>query len=104
MQELQKYIKKGFLKISTLFCTFDIRNLHTMLSQEESLDTLGEFLRVHGYTHVKNISLDIIRQLASIVLKENVFVYGKNIYKQTAGGAMGSSFTLTLANMFVWKW
>ena len=75
-----------------------------MLPQEEALNILVEFLRVHGYTHVKNISLDIIRQLASIVLKENVFVYGKSIYKQTTGGAIGSSFTLTLANIFMWKW
>ena len=28
----------------------------------------------------------------------------KKIYKQTTGGAMGSSFTLTLANIFMWKW
>ena len=41
---------------------------------------------------------------ALIVLKENVFVYDKNIYQQTTGGAMGSSFTLTLANIFMWKW
>jgi hypothetical protein len=75
-----------------------------MLPQEESLDVLVEFLRVHGYAHVKSIRLDIIRQLASIVLKENVFVYGSNIYRQTIGGAMGSSLTLTLANIFMWKW
>ena len=75
-----------------------------MLPQDEALDILVEFLRVHGYTHVKNISLDIIRQLAAIVLKENVFVYDKKIYKQTTCGAMGSSFTLTLANIFMWEW
>ncbi|CAF4281321.1 unnamed protein product, partial [Adineta steineri] len=28
----------------------------------------------------------------------------KKIYHQTTGGAMGSSFTLTLANIFMWKW
>ncbi|CAF1398943.1 unnamed protein product, partial [Adineta steineri] len=39
-----------------------------------------------------------------IVLKENVFVYDNKIYQQTTGGAMGSSFTLTLANIFMWKW
>ncbi|CAF4735498.1 unnamed protein product, partial [Rotaria socialis] len=33
-----------------------------------------------------------------------VFVYGKIIYQQILGGAMGSSFTLTLANIFMWKW
>ena len=59
---------------------------------------------VHGYTRVKGIDLQTIRTLASIVLQENVFVYGNKIYKQMLGGAMGSSFTLTLANIFMWKW
>ena len=75
-----------------------------MLPQEESLDTLVEFLREHGHTKVRAIGLDTVRELASIVLKENVLVYEKKIYKQTTGGAMGSSFTLTLANIFMWKW
>ena len=75
-----------------------------MLPQQESLDTLTEFLHVHGYTKVKGIGLDTIRELASMVMKENFVVYGKHIYKQTIGGAMGSSFTLTLANIFMWKW
>ncbi|CAF4882350.1 unnamed protein product [Rotaria socialis] len=75
-----------------------------MLPQEEALNILVEFLNVHGYTKVKGIPLETIRLLASIVLKENVFVYGKIIYQQILGGAMGSSFTLTLANIFMWKW
>jgi hypothetical protein len=104
IKKLQKYIRKGLFKSTTLFCTFDIRNLYTMLPQEKALDILDEFLRVHNYTKVKGIDLDTIRELASIVLQENVFVYGKKIYKQTTGGAMGSSFTLTLANIFMWKW
>jgi hypothetical protein len=96
--------KKGHLKPSTLFCTFDIRNLFTMLPQDETLNILMVFLYTHGYTKVKGILLDTIRQLASIVLKENVFVYGNKFYRQIIGGAMGSSFTLTLANIFMWKW
>ncbi|CAF2212882.1 unnamed protein product, partial [Rotaria magnacalcarata] len=40
LKELYKYIKKGLFKVSTLFCTFDIRNLYTMLPQEEALDIL----------------------------------------------------------------
>jgi len=38
------------------------------------------------------------------VLTENVFVYEKKFYRQIIGGAMGSAFTLTLANIFMWKW
>jgi hypothetical protein len=98
------YISKGLLKSTTLFCTIDIRNLYTMLPQDEALNILMEFLNVHGYRKVKGINLDTIRKLASIVLKENAFAYGKKIYKQTTGGAMGSSFILTLANIFMWKW
>ena len=102
--ELSKYHKKGLLKPTTRFCTFDIRNLYTMLPQDEALNSLMTFLHVHGYKKVKGISMDTIRKLASIVIKENVFAYGKKIYKQTTGGAMGSSFTLTLANIFMWQW
>lgn len=75
-----------------------------MLPQETSLDILEEFLHFHGFDRVDRINLKTIRELASMVLKENVFVYGKNIYQQVLGGAMGSSFTLTLANIFMWKW
>jgi len=102
--ELLKRSKKGLLQSATLFCTFDIRNLYTMLPQDEALNILMEFLHIHGYKKVKGINLDTIRKLASIVIKENAFVYGNKIYKQTTGGAMGSSFTLTLANIFMWKW
>ncbi|CAM4819894.1 unnamed protein product [Rotaria magnacalcarata] len=102
--ELSKYNKKGLLKSTTLFCTFDIRNLYTMLPQEETLDILMTFLHAHGYRKVKGISIDTIKKLASIILKDNVFAYGKKIYKQTTGGAMGSSLTLTLANIFMSAW
>ncbi|CAF1369208.1 unnamed protein product [Adineta steineri] len=102
--ELNKYSNQGLLKSTTLFCTFDIHNLYTMLPQEESLAILVEFLNVHGYKKVKCIDPITIKELASIVLQENAFAYDKKIYKQTTGGAMGSSFTLTLANIFIWYW
>ncbi|CAF1348914.1 unnamed protein product [Adineta steineri] len=104
IKQLEIYTRKHLFKSSTLFCTFDIHNLFTMLPQDEALDTLIEFLSTHGYEKVKGISLNIIEKLSSIVLKENVFVYGKKIYKQIIGGAMGSALTLTLANIFMWKW
>ena len=75
-----------------------------MLPQQESLNVLCDFLMEHGYRKVNGISIDTIRKLAHLVLTENVFVYGDKIYKQIIGGAMGSPFTLTLANIFMWKW
>jgi hypothetical protein len=75
-----------------------------MLPQDEALDILLEFLQVHGYQKVKGIDLATIRELATVVLEENIFAYDKKLYKQVIGGAMGSPFTLTLANIFMWKW
>ncbi|CAM4986523.1 unnamed protein product [Rotaria socialis] len=83
IHRLEAYTTNGYLKLKTYLCTFDITDLYTMLPQEESLD--------------------IIRKLALIVIKENVFVYEKKFYRQVIGGAMGSAFTLTLANIFMWK-
>ena len=104
LRQLEQYAHAGHLKPSTLFCTFDITNLYTMLPQDESLDILEEFLRAHHYVHVQGITIKTLRRLAEVVLKETVFVDGNQFYRQIIGGAMGSPFTLTLANIFMWKW
>ncbi len=80
------------------------RYIYTVLPQEESLDILTEFLRQHGYHKVQGVPIDAIRKLARIVIKANVFIYEKKFYWQIIGGAIGSAFTLTLANIFMWKW
>ena len=103
IHRLQTYVEHGHLTPSTLFCTFDITDLYTMLPQQESLTILCEFLAEHGYTKNGGMSIDTIRKLASLVITENAFAYGDKYYKQIIGGAMGSPFTLTLANIFMWK-
>jgi hypothetical protein len=75
-----------------------------MLPQEESLQILSEFLHEHDYEIINGISIDTIVELARIVLETNAFVYNNQFYRQIIGGAMGSAFTLTLANIFMWKW
>jgi hypothetical protein len=97
-------VENDYLKPTTQFCTFDITDLYTMLPQEESLDVLTEFLLHFRYRKVKGIPIDAIRKLARIVITENVFIYENKFYRQVGGGAMGSAFTLTLANIFMWKW
>lgn len=104
IKRLQQYVNDGHLQPTTLFCTFDINNLYTMLPQQESLDILVEFLQTYDIPHVRGIDTGTIRELARIVIEENVFIYRKKYYQQTIGGAMGSPFTLTLANIFMWNW
>jgi hypothetical protein len=101
---LKTYAASGYLKATTLFYTFDIIHLYTILLQAESPNILMEFLIHYGYTKVKGIPPDTIRKLARIVIEENVFIYENKYYKQIVGSAMGSAFTLTLVNIFMWKW
>ncbi len=68
------------------------------------MDILTEFLLQFGYHKVKGIPIDAIRKLARIVITENVFIYEKKFYRQVISNAMGSAFTLILANIFMWKW
>jgi hypothetical protein len=104
IKRLEQYAADGRLGASTLFCTFDINNLYTMLPQDEAVKILGLFLRHYVGENVKGTSVTTIQKLAEIVLKENAFVCNNKFYKQIIGGAMGSPFTLTLANIFMWHW
>ena len=104
IRRLDTYIENICLKLTTQLCTFDIRDLYTMLHQEESLDILTELFLQHGYNKVKGVPIGAIRKLVRLVITENVFVYEKLFYRQAMGGTMGSAFTLTLANIFRWKW
>ncbi|CAF1146177.1 unnamed protein product [Rotaria sp. Silwood1] len=104
LDQLQKYIQKGYFNSSTLFITFDISNLYTMLPQEESLAILAEFLHAHNCERVNGISIDTIVEFGRVVLQANAFVYSNKFYRQIIGGAMGSAFILTLANIFMGKW
>ncbi len=104
IRRLETYVENDYLKTTTQLCTFDITDLYTMLSQEESLGVLTEFLLQHGYHKMSGVPIDAIQQLPRIVISENVFIYKQKFYRQIIGGAMESPFTLTLANIFMWKW
>src|SRR5271163_1041752 len=104
IHRLDTYVENNYLQPTTQLCTFDITDLYTMLPQEESLNVLTEFLLQHGYHKVKGVPIDAIQKLARIVITENVFIFEKKFHRQAIGGAMGSAFTLTLANIFMWKW
>jgi hypothetical protein len=104
IRRLQEYVHLGLLKPTTHLCTFNITDLYTMLPQEESISILKKFLLHFNHTHVHGMSIEAIEQLARIVLTENVFIYENKYYRQVIGDAMGSPFTLTLANIFMWNW
>ena len=43
-------------------------------------------------------------RMARLVLDTNYFAYKDKYYLQIRGGAMGSAFTMTLANIYTLEW
>ena len=104
IRRLELYVSLGLLKPTTHLCTSDVTDLeiYTMIPQEEAIAILRRFLVHFWYTNVKGMILDAIESIARIVLTENIFIYENKYYRQIKGGAMGSAFTLTLPNIFMW--
>ena len=102
---LEKYVFEGRLQCTTLFVIYDVANLYTMIPRQGALDALRLFLEKHLKNHkIGTLSIDDIMQMAHLVLDTNCFAYEGKYYRQVRGGAMGSAFTQTLANIYMLEW
>ncbi|CAF1219085.1 unnamed protein product, partial [Rotaria sordida] len=105
VRALEKYAANGHLKPTTLFITFDVENLYTMIPRQGALEVLLQFLeRNLRNNKIGTLRIDDIMRMARLVLDTNIFVYEKTHYRQIRGGAMGSAFTQTLANIYMLDW
>lgn len=105
VRQLENYRDRGCLWPSTQFITFDVTDLYTMIPRDGALEALGRFLvRNSVQGKIGNVSVDTTLKLARLVLDTNYFVYNGKYYRQIKGGAMGSPFTMTLANVYMLEW
>jgi len=105
VRQLEQYRDKGHLLSTTLFITFDVTDLYTMIPRDGALDALGRFLNQHAIEgKINNMTIDTIMKMARLVLNTNCFAFENKYYQQIRGGAMGSPFTMTLANIYMLEW
>ncbi|CAF2168445.1 unnamed protein product, partial [Rotaria magnacalcarata] len=105
VRQIENYRNSGRLLPTTLFVTFDITNLYTMIPRHGAIAALQKFLSKHADNRrIHGMTIDTITRLARLVLDTNCFVYSNKYYQQIRGGAMGSPFTMTLANVYMWEW
>jgi len=72
-----------------------------MIPRGGALDALYRFCIKYGKEgKIGNLTANTIIRLACVVLEINCFVFDNKYYKQIRGGAMGSPFTMTLANIY----
>ncbi|CAF1440615.1 unnamed protein product [Rotaria sordida] len=105
VRALEKYAANGHLKSTTLFITFDVENLYTMIPRQGALEVLLQFLERNLHNNkIGTLRIDDIMRMARLVLDTNIFAYENKYYRQIRGGAMGSAFTQTLANIYMLDW
>lgn len=105
IRKLESYQDSGHLKPSTQFVTFDVTDLYTMIPRDGGLFALERFLSKNSeQSRIQGMAIDVIMKMARLVLDTNCFVFDKKTYRQVRGGAMGSAFTMTLANIYMLEW
>ena len=105
VRQLEQYRDRGLLLPTTQFLTADVQNLYTMIPIDGALAALGYFLSQHAHRNqIHGMTIDTIMKMARIVLNTNCFFFENKYYQQIRGGAMGSPFTMTLANIYMLEW
>ncbi|CAF0927363.1 unnamed protein product [Adineta ricciae] len=100
IRRLELYRNLGLLTPKTNFITFDVTDLYTMIPRNRALVALEQFLKRHAINgRINGMTIDTLIKLSVTVLETNSFVFEGKYYKQIRGGAMGSPFTMTLANI-----
>lgn len=105
IRQLEEYRNRGRLQSTTLFVTFDVTDLYTMIPRDGTLAALGRFLIKHSQNgKINQMSVDILMKMTRLVLNTNCFAFQNKYYQQIRGGAMGSPLTMTLANIYMYEW
>ena len=100
VKQLQEWSTNS-MRQETLFCTIDVADLYTMVSQVEGVLSLKRMLDYFKLKHISGLKVEAIIRLSRFVMQNNYFSYNGQYYHQIRGGAMGSPLTLTMANCYM---
>jgi hypothetical protein len=75
------------------------------LPHEETIEVLEDFLNENTSNgHIQGLSIPTIIALVRLVLKNQVFLFRKGVYRQIKGGTANSPLTTILANIYMLYW
>ncbi|CAF1552581.1 unnamed protein product [Adineta ricciae] len=86
VRQLNSYRDNDHLLPTTYFITFDVTDLYTMIPKSGAVEALGRFL-------IQNSMKDT-----------NYFVCNNKYYRQINDGIVGSTFAMTLVNVYMLEW
>ena len=92
--------KEKKLKENTVLVTWDVIGLYTNIPQDEGVECVASAL---AEQQNQQIPAEFITRILELVLKNNIFEFNGELFKQLIGTAMGSSCAPDYANVFMDK-
>lgn len=94
------FIEKTKVNKQTFLVSMDVTSLYTNIPQEEGITTV---CRAYENFHRNNppIPTQYLKEMLSLILKENSFQFNGKNYLQIHGTAMGTKMAVAFANIFM---
>ena len=80
--------------------SMDVTSLHTNIPQEEGITIVCNAYE-NFYAQKSPIASNFLREMLTLILKENSFQFKGKDYLQTHGTAMGTKMAVAFANIFM---
>ena len=94
------FIEKTKVKRRTFLVSMDVTSLYTNIPQEEGIITVCNAYRKF-YKDNPPIPTHYLREMLTLILKENSFQFNGKNYLQIHGTAMGAKMAVAFANIFM---
>ena len=105
VRAVERYAEAGLLKSTTLFATIHVNDLCTILPHGKTLEVLERFLKENvSDGRIQRLTIPTILELVRLVLKNQMFLFRKRVYRQVKGGSVNSPLTTLLANIYLFFW
>ena len=98
LRYIEKINQGPLLEDDQILVTWDVEGLYTNIPHEEGLQSLHEGLETRVNPEVPT---DFLIKLMDIILKNNLFVFHEELWKQQIGCAMGTKPAPSYADIFM---
>lgn len=88
--------------LSYCMIVLDITSLYTCIEHQQGLDATRYFLQKRPLKYAQHN--EMLLELMSFCLHNNIFLFQGDYYRQVSGTAMGTCFAPSYANLFVGWW
>ena len=98
--ELSQYLSTCRIPDSYYMVSYDIKSLFTNVPLDETINICTN-LAFASVDKFMGFTRSVFRNLLGVCVKDNLFVFNGDLYKQTDGLSMGSPLSPTFANIFL---